>query len=65
MQLNPDAGPSANPSNPWAISVDGEQVQYEIAYNALSVNPETTSQITLLTILDCFYSIFAGSFGHI
>ncbi|MEW8218786.1 MAG: VCBS domain-containing protein [Candidatus Thiodiazotropha taylori] len=46
VQLNPDADPNADPSNPWAISVDGEQVQYDIADNALSVNPETSSQIT-------------------
>ncbi|WP_235615517.1 cadherin repeat domain-containing protein [Candidatus Thiodiazotropha endoloripes] len=46
VQLNPDADPNADPSNPWEISVDGEQVQYDIADNALSVNPETSSQIT-------------------
>jgi phage baseplate assembly protein gpV len=46
VQLNPEADPNADPSNPWAISQDGEQVQYDIADNALSVNPETSSQIT-------------------
>ncbi|MEJ2622256.1 MAG: hypothetical protein P8163_19000 [Candidatus Thiodiazotropha sp.] len=42
VQLNPDA----DPSNPWVISVDGEQVQYDIADHALSVDPDASNAIT-------------------
>ena len=46
IQLNPDADPNADPSNPWTISVDGEQVQYDVADHALSLNPDTSGVIT-------------------
>ncbi len=35
-----------DPDNPWTIEVDGTQVEYDIAANALELNPDTAGVIT-------------------
>ncbi|MES9853239.1 MAG: VCBS domain-containing protein [Candidatus Thiodiazotropha sp. L084R] len=47
VQQSPDADTNADPSNPWASAEDNEQSQYEMADNALSVNPETSGEAGL------------------
>ncbi|MEJ1335656.1 MAG: hypothetical protein RPU37_06360, partial [Candidatus Sedimenticola sp. (ex Thyasira tokunagai)] len=46
IQLNADATPGSDPDSPWTISVDGEQVEYELADHALSLNPDASGTIT-------------------
>ncbi|MES9857436.1 MAG: VCBS domain-containing protein, partial [Sedimenticola sp.] len=46
IQLNADVAPGDDPDNPWVIEVDGEQVQYDIADHALSLNPDTSGVVT-------------------
>ncbi|MCP4285134.1 MAG: calcium-binding protein, partial [Gammaproteobacteria bacterium] len=47
VQLNASADPGADPDNPWTIAIDGEQVQYDLAAQALELNPDTSGVITL------------------
>ena len=35
-----------DPDNPWTVEVDGVQVEYDIAANALELNPDTAGVIT-------------------
>ena len=46
IQLNADAVSGGESDSPWTISVDGEQVEYELADHALSLNPDATGVIT-------------------
>ncbi|MET0014544.1 MAG: immunoglobulin-like domain-containing protein, partial [Sedimenticola sp.] len=47
IQLNADAVPAgSDPDAPWSIEVDGEQVQYDIADHALSLDPDASGVIT-------------------
>ncbi|MES9903491.1 MAG: cadherin domain-containing protein, partial [Sedimenticola sp.] len=46
IQLNAEAAPGNDPNNPWTISVDGEQVEYELADHALSLNPDASGVIS-------------------
>ncbi|MET0047188.1 MAG: hypothetical protein ABW066_05335, partial [Sedimenticola sp.] len=47
IQLNADAVPAgSDPDAPWSIQVDGEQVQYDIADHALSLDPDASGVIT-------------------
>ena len=47
IRLDANADPGADPDNPWTISIDGEQVQYDLAAHALELNPDTSGVITL------------------
>ncbi|MES9834714.1 MAG: VCBS domain-containing protein, partial [Candidatus Thiodiazotropha sp. DIVDIV] len=47
VQQSPDTDTNDDPSNPWASAEDSEQSQYEMADNALSVNPETSGEAGL------------------
>ncbi len=47
IQLNADAVPDgSDPDAPWSIQVDGEQVQYDVADHALSLDPDASGVIT-------------------
>ncbi|MET0085235.1 MAG: immunoglobulin-like domain-containing protein, partial [Sedimenticola sp.] len=47
IQLNADGVPAgSDPDTPWTIEVDGEQVQYDIADHALSLDPDASGVIT-------------------
>lgn len=35
------------PDNPWTISVNGEEVAYDLAENALELAPDTMGVVTL------------------
>ncbi len=37
---------AVDPDNPWTIQVGGEQVEYDLAANALDLNPETAGVMT-------------------
>jgi len=47
IRLDATADPNADPDNPWAIEINGEQVQYDLADHALQLNPDTSGVITL------------------
>ncbi|MES9941361.1 MAG: VCBS domain-containing protein [Candidatus Thiodiazotropha sp. 6PLUC2] len=47
VQQGSDADSNADPSDPWAALEDSEQAQYEMADNALSVNPDTSGEAGL------------------
>jgi len=47
IQLDATADPNADPSNPWSIQIDGVQVQYDLAANALDVGPDASGSVTL------------------
>ncbi|OQX30979.1 MAG: hypothetical protein B0D94_08465 [Candidatus Sedimenticola endophacoides] len=46
IHINADAYVDAAPDSPWSIEIDGEQVQFDIADHALSLNPDTSGVIT-------------------
>jgi VCBS repeat-containing protein len=38
---------SADPDNPWTITVDGQELEYDMAAQALELNPDTSGVVTM------------------
>ena len=47
IQLNASAEPESGEDSPWTISVDGNDLEYDLAAQALDLNPDTAGMITL------------------
>ena len=47
VQLDATADPNADPNNPWTITVNGVEVQYDLASGALDLDPDSAGVITL------------------
>jgi len=47
IHIDATADPNADPDNPWTISVDGEQLEYDLAAGALELDPDTSGIVTL------------------
>ncbi|WP_188885262.1 cadherin domain-containing protein, partial [Amphritea balenae] len=45
VQLGTDG--SDDPSNPWTITVDGQELEYDLAAQALELNPDTSGVVTM------------------
>ena len=45
IQLGTDG--SDDPSNPWTITVDGQELEYDLAAQALELNPDTSGVVTM------------------
>ncbi|WP_261842456.1 VCBS domain-containing protein [Aliamphritea ceti] len=45
VQLSQDG--ASDPSNPWTITVDGQEVEYDLAAKALELNPDTSGVVTM------------------
>ncbi len=47
IQLDASADPGADPNSPWTITVDGEQVEYDLAAHALELSPDSAGVVEL------------------
>ncbi|WP_432471941.1 VCBS domain-containing protein [Amphritea sp. HPY] len=45
IELSADG--SSDPDNPWTITVDGQELEYDIAAQALELNPDTSGVVTM------------------
>ncbi|WP_271271805.1 VCBS domain-containing protein [Aliamphritea hakodatensis] len=45
IQLTQDG--TNDPENPWTITVDGQEVEYDLAAQALELNPDTSGVVTM------------------
>ncbi len=47
IHLDATADPNADPDEPWAITVDGQEVEYDLAAQALKLDPDSSGVVTL------------------
>ncbi len=47
IHLDATADPGADPSEPWTITVDGQEVEYDLAAQALALDPDSAGVISL------------------
>ena len=47
IHIDATADPNADPDNPWTITVDGEELEYDLAAGALELDPDTSGIVTL------------------
>ncbi|WP_315981313.1 hypothetical protein [Aliamphritea spongicola] len=45
IQLTQDG--TNDPENPWTITVDGQELEYDLAAQALELNPDTSGVVTM------------------
>ena len=47
IHLDATADPNADPNDPWTITVDGEEVDYDLAAKALDLDPDSSGVVSL------------------